>query len=156
MDIRTLADRTHLAQRRIRDVLDRRLIPGEWQSAESEIGQPRRFDDDVGLLVAIAAHLAEAGLKTTTVKEILAELPKVKLPGKRKASVIQGVLQYDVSATIEIGDGTYVRFRVNDWDSGWKKPGSRTKVSRNYEPYVVIRIDVGRIRRDVLPETSEE
>ena len=108
MDIRTLADRTHLAQRRIRDVLDRRLIPGEWQSAESEIGQPRRFDDDVGLLVAIAAHLAEAGLKTTTVKEILAELPKVKLPGKRKASVIQGVLQYDVSATIEIGDGTAI------------------------------------------------
>ncbi len=156
MDIRTLADRSHLAQRRIRDVLDRRLIPGEWQSAESEIGQPRRFDDDVGLLVAIAAHLVEAGLKTTAVKEILADLPKVKLPGKRKATVMQGVLQFDVPAKIEVGDGAYIRFRVNDWDSGWNKPGSREKVDKDYEPYVVIRIDVDRIRRDVLPETLEE
>jgi hypothetical protein len=156
MDVRTLADRTGLAQRRIRDVLDRRLIPGEWQSTEAEVGQPRRFDNDVGLLVAIAAHLVEAGLKTTTVKYVLAELPKVKLPRKRKASVMQAVLQYDVPARIEVGDGTYIRFRVSDWDSGWKQPGSRAKVDKNYEPYVVIWIDVGRIRRDVLPETSEE
>jgi len=80
MDVRTLADRTGLAQRRIRDVLDRRLIPGEWQATETEVGQPRRFDNGVGLLVAIAAHLVEAGLKTTTVKQILSDLPMVKLP----------------------------------------------------------------------------
>ena len=98
----------------------------------------------------------EAGLKTTTVKEILAELPKVKLAGKRKASVMQVLLQYDVPATIEIGDGTYVCFSVNEWTSGWKVPGSRKKVPLAYEPYVEIRIDVGRIRRDVLHESAEE
>ena len=156
MDVRTLADRTGLSQRRIRDVLDRRLIPGEWQSTEAEVGQPRRFDNDVGLLVAIAGHLVEAGLKTTTVKQILGELPKVKLPGKRKASVMQAVLQYDVPATIDIGDGAYVRFRIKDWDSGWKLPGSRAKVPSDFEPYVGIRIDIKRIRRDVVPESNEE
>ncbi|MDA0589241.1 MAG: hypothetical protein O3C17_14640 [Planctomycetota bacterium] len=156
MDVRTLADRTGFTQRRIRDVLDRRLIPGAWQATEAEVGQPRRFDNDVGLLVAIAARLVEAGLKTTTVKQVLGELPKVKLPGKRTASVMVVVLQYDVPATIEIGDGVYVRFRVNDWDSGWKQPGSRAKVPHDYEPCVEIRIDLERIRRDVVPDSKEE
>lgn len=156
MDLRTLADRTQLAQRRIRDVLDRRLIPGDWQPAGSEVGRPRRFNNEVGLLVAIAAHLVEAGLKTTVVKGILGEIPKVKLPRKRKASLLQAVLQYEVPAMIDIGDGSFVRFRVGDWDSGWKKPGSRVKVPRDYQPYVAIQIDVERIRRDVLPEPAEE
>jgi hypothetical protein len=88
--------------------------------------------------------------KAAIVREVLAGLAKIKLPRRRKATVLQCLLQYKIPATIEFGDGRYVRVRINDWDSDWTLDGSRSKAPKKYEPYVVIQIDIDKIRREVL------
>lgn len=150
MDLQTLIQRTGLPSRMARYVADHDLVgTGRIRAAENEVGRPRRFADDVGVGIALGAHLLKGGVKRQTVERLMMVLPRIRFSGKGP-SVLQSVLSSHSQAIVEIGDGRYVRFSLEEWESGWKPLDSSWKAPANYEPHVVIRVDIGRIRDQVL------
>jgi hypothetical protein len=75
MDLHTLEERTGLALRSLRYVLDHRLVPGlNIQLASKVAGRPRRFSDDAGFGIACAAVLLQAGVQRKRVHQFLKDL----------------------------------------------------------------------------------
>lgn len=72
MDLQTIATRTALPVRKIRYVLDNRLLPGLRVAGQPDVvGRARSLTDLEGFAVACAATLLELGVKKEAVVELM-------------------------------------------------------------------------------------
>lgn len=82
MDLKQLSKRTKITSRRLRYILDQKLVPtAEIKIAVSEVGQPRQFSDRVAFLIVCAARMIDLGLPPRIVQRFLGRLPdKIHYP----------------------------------------------------------------------------
>jgi hypothetical protein len=156
MLLQTVARLTRLPIRKVRYVLDHRLLPGLRVAGQPElVGRARTLTDLEGFSVACAAVLLESGVRKETVIEfmtVLAEFPVGTSPRrKRPLFAIQRAFEATVTpAEAMLGDGTNLRFRLGREDTGWIQPGTYARLAAAYQPRVVISIDLTRLRNVFL------
>ena len=159
MDLNTLIDRTGLPRRLVRYVVDHDLVGfGKILSQGDAVGRARRFADDVGIGIALAAYMLQAGLKRDLVVRILETLPDIyfkEKDGSFDTPVLPSLIVRPIPATLEILDAKHVRFTSDvvghPWHSEWWSLESHKPVSSpDSEGLLRIQIDFGKIRDQII------
>lgn len=151
MDIQTLQARTGLSARRIRYVIDHEIVPNLVVNVERNTqGKPRVFSEDMAIGIACAAILLDVGLSRETVRYVIENLAKIPWNLDRgKSSMIVNLLLSNFPATLQLGDGVYLRLFSGSYvDSGWVDPKTLKRL-KGYEPRIVVELDLGQIRDQV-------
>ncbi len=155
MKISEIVDRTGIAQRRLRYVLEEGLLPG-GNAASDGRGTARKFTPFEAFSIACAALLLESGLKRALVRDCLAVLCG---PGNRRTRCDADVPLYQAFVTreiarLEVGDWVNIRLcgsgacKQRGLDTGWRQIHTGAEV-QGYEPLILISIDVAAIRRQL-------
>lgn len=155
MDVQTINERTGLPLRKIRYVLDHRLLPGmRIKTDENRHGHPRSFTPLEGFGIACATTLLVGGVKRDATIEFLDALCSFsfKRSGRRKTQVVARTFleevwgsPSDLSATAKLGDGLNVRFTFGDRDSQWLQPGTFAEL-KAFHPKITVSLDLADIR----------
>lgn len=155
MDVQTISQRTGLPLRKIRYVLDHRLLPGmRIKTDENRHGHPRSFTPLEGFGIACATTLLVGGVKRDATIDFLDSLCTFSFPqtegSKQKAdrrTFLEEVWTSppDRSATVLLGDGLNVRFTLGDRDSQWLQPGTFAEL-RAFHPKITVSLDLADIR----------
>ena len=150
MDLAELSKRTRIERRKLRYVLDHKLVPQlHIEIKEGGWGSPRHFAEDVGFGIVCAAHLLNFGLRHETIRHFLVTLLEVKLAGD-KPPALTYVLQRPLPAYADFDDGERVRLRVDDYNSGWIPPGKSRKPQPDSDPVTTLTLNIGWIRDQVF------
>ena len=154
MDLQELSLRTGLDKRKLRYCLDHRLIPGlRIEVTQDEAGRPRKFADDVGFAIVCAAKLLETGLPHASIRLFLQGLSEITVDGSAApASALASILEHGHPAIAQFGDNVNVRLMLEEipYNSGWRAPGNPARLADDYEPVVVISLDIGSIRQKIF------
>jgi hypothetical protein len=159
MDVQEIARRTGLPVRKVRYVLDQRVLPGMRGRPQTHLaGQPRSFTDREGFYIACAAVLLEGGVQRRTVVEVLARLPDLPWPlpgsgdapqtlrqravGRPRSAVEALYLGGGGPALVLIGDAVNLRLQVGGVDTGWLEPRSLARLDEGYRPRVTIQLNL--------------
>jgi hypothetical protein len=159
LDVQAIAQRVRLAPRKVRYVLDQRLLPGlRGRSQKNLAGQPRSFTAMEAFFIGGAALLLQGGAQRKTVTEVLARLADMPWPlpggaaqanarqpriGQRFKTAIEAVYYHaGQPALVLIGDGVNLRLRLGEEDTGWVEPRSLARLEGAYRPSVVIQLDL--------------
>jgi len=170
LDIDSIAKRVRLAPRKVRYVLDQRLLPGmRGRPQKNQVGQRRAFTVMEGFFIALAALLREAGVKRGTISDVLGHLAQMPWPILDVAWILSArqrlVARPDTGlaavyvwacepSRLQIGDGANLRLLLGKVDSGWLAPPSWAPLVVNYVPYVVVDINVGQLRTKFEPGSA--
>lgn len=157
MDIRTLSERTGFSIRQIRYVIDHELVPQRgWFVDEHAVGRARQFEDTTAILIACAAYLLEAGYKRDSVSHLLNAISQVKPTNRNQLGLplIAGILTSNSVGQAQFGDGQYVRWITNRSTGKWIDPGESNKSVAELTPKVIVELNVGEIRDQVLGRKS--
>jgi hypothetical protein len=159
LDVQTIAQRVALSPRKIRYVLEQRMLPGLRGRAQKHLaGQPRSFTRMEAFFIGGAAVLLRGGAQRKTVTEVLARLADMPWPlpagtaqgNARKAraaprfgTAVEAVYCHrGEPALVLIGDGVNLRLRLGEEDTGWLEPRSLARLEGAYRPAVVIQLDL--------------
>lgn len=151
MNIQTLQARTGLSARRIRYVIDHEIVPNLVVNVERNTqGKPRVFSEDKATLIACAAILLDVGLSRETVRYLIGNLAKIPWNfDRQEPPMIERLLATDFPVTVELGDGVYLRISSTSHShSGWFEPKT-LKRFEDYQPRVIVELDLGQIRDQV-------
>jgi hypothetical protein len=153
MDIQTISKRTQLSLRKLRYVLDHRLLPGtRVQLAVNAAGQPRQFTEFEGFAIAAAAALLDGGLKRDSVIRFFSALADFSwdvFRGKPQNALLNVFSSADVPALCQFADDTNIRVVLAQRDSGWVQPHTNAKLDANYRPRVTVELDLARLRDEL-------
>ena len=102
-----------------------------------------------------AQRLLALGLRHDTIRFFLSGLLVLKIKASDPQPALAYVLENNLSAVAELGDGQRVRIRFRsaldeEFDTAWKLPGKRSPPDKNFSPSAVVRLDIGQIRREVF------
>ncbi len=152
MDLQTIAELTRLPVRKIRYVVDQRLLPGLRVEGQPDlVGRARILTDLEGYAVACAAILLESGVRKEAVVEFMAALSGFPMgqasAGKKSIRALQKAYEPKVTpAEAFLADGMNLRFKFGREDTGWLQTGTYAPLSRGYEPRMVISINLAYLR----------
>jgi hypothetical protein len=172
MDIQTIAGRAQLPARKVRYVLDQRVLPGLRGRVQKHLaGRPRVFTAMEGYCIACAALLLEGGVRRKTVVEVMGRLANMPWPvgpakaerltsGQRAAArprtAIEALYYWaGEPAAVSIGDGVNLRLQLGAVDTGWIEPRTLAPLSEDYQPRVLVRLNLGRLRDGFRSEGGE-
>jgi hypothetical protein len=153
MNLQTIAVLTRLPVRKIRYVLDHRLLPGLRVAGQRNVvGQARILTDLEGFSVACAAILLESGVRKDAVISFMAGLSQFPVPSKSRGNSLVFAIQRAFEPAVTpaeavLADGTNLRFRLGREDTGWLQPGTYAPLSEEYVPRVAVSIDLARVRK---------
>jgi hypothetical protein len=163
MELQEIAEKTRLPLRKLRYVIDHRILPGlRVKIDESAVGGPRYFTELEGFAIACATTMLIGGLKREAVilcMDGLAELTwegalYSKRPGsnqQEQAKKMRELCFYssfygDGSATAMLADGENLRVQVKQRDTGWRQPKTLVRLDDDYKPVVILQLDLAQIR----------
>ena len=150
MDLAELAQRSKLDRRKLRYVLDHKLVPElHIEIKDEEHGRPRHFAPDVGFGIVCAARLQEAGLVHETIRRFLTALIEVRFDKTNPEPALASVLRRKLPAYADWGDDDLVQLRVDTWTSGWRRAGSG-KPDKDADPELVFTLNIGHIRDQIF------
>jgi len=159
MDLMAIAQRTGIAPRQLRYAIYHTLMPGVSQVHVGK-GSPRSFTEFEAFGIALAAMLLDAGLKRDFVSECIKVLTRQY--GKHTAlSQIPLYRAYFSQGTVhlDIGDRIYVRLRGcqntggTSPDTSWQRMDAGIMAPTNYEPIVLLSLNVTPLRDALKPST---
>ncbi len=159
MDVQTIAERARLPVRKIRYVVDQRILPRMRRRVQKQLaGQPRDFTDMTGYHIACAACLLEAGVQRPVVVEMMARLADMPWPPAGRAegrpsrtqralprprTAIEALYHGPgADAAVLVGDGVNLRVRLRGIDTGWVEPRSGARLDESYRPVVVVYLNL--------------
>jgi hypothetical protein len=165
MDVKTIARLARLSTRKVRYVLDQRLLPGlRGRPQKGLAGRPRSFTDLEGYLIACAGLLHAGGVQRGTVAGVLAALARmpwppwpgaVPPPGPAEQALPQPRTAAEAlywpcggPLAVLVGDAVNLRLRARGADTGWLEPRSLARLEAAYRPRVTIRLDLGPLRAE--------
>jgi len=153
MDLQGIASRTRLPLRKLRYVLDHRMLPGmRVKHNAALVGNPRWFSELEGLAIYAAASLLESGVRREVIEsflDVLSEPVFLAHTYKRRVDAISATwAQHQLPSMASLGDGINVRLRLGGYDSGWVQPKTFV-VLENYIPRVSFELNLGRLRDDL-------
>jgi hypothetical protein len=163
MDVQTIARLARLSPRKIRYVLEHRVMPGMRGRVQEHLaGKPRSFTQMEAFFLALAAVLLDGGIQRKTVAGVLGRLADMPwpLPGvtarprtaaqsvPRFRSTIAAIYYFATGhpAEVSIGDGVNLCLRLGGVDTGWLEPQRFARLNESYRPSVIIRIDLVPLR----------
>ena len=166
MELQTIADRTQLPLRKLRYVLDHRLLPGLRVKIDgNEVGRPRYFTDYEAFGVACAAALLGGGVKREAVIHFMNAMTKLtwegapyaKQPGSshlERVKKLEKVAFYTAysktgAAIAMLGDGVNIRVYGKGGDTGWRQPQTLARLNEEYRPLIVVQLDLARLREQL-------
>src|SRR5262245_23581190 len=155
MDMAELTARTSLPVRKLRYVLDHRILPG-LRDVASGHGVPRMFTPFEGFGIALAARLLDAGVTRKLVADALGAACR-PTGSTHVPTDVPLFRAYTVRAgSLEIGDGRYLRLRAprrpglgNALDTGWLPVESSEPVTGDYTPVVCVTVQLGGLAQAV-------
>lgn len=150
MDIAEITRRTSIATRRLRYVLDHAVLPGTAQASQGR-GTARSFTSFEAFGLSCAALLLDAGLRRSLVRQVIELLTH----GARGTDVnaIPLYRAFDAGGYLEIGDAVNVRLQERPagkrpaLDTGWLQAATGAALDQDYEPLVLLRLNVSVLRR---------
>lgn len=152
-DLAEIAERSGIAVRKLRYVLDQALLPGGNVASRGR-GTARSFTPFEAFGIATAAVMLEAGLKRSLIRDCLALL--CQGPSRNLDRVLlYRAFTADLAARLEIGDWEFVRLvgagvsPGKSFDTGWLPLAKGAVPAEKYTPLVTVALDVGQIRRRV-------
>jgi hypothetical protein len=146
MDVMEVSRRTGLPIRRLRYVLEHRLLPGTEKASRGH-RIPRSFTDLEGFGIACAAVLLQAGLRRPLVQRCIRELLRPSRGRGRPENHLALLQRSAGAAVIEIADGTKLRVTAGPGKTSEWLPLTVGKDEMNApEPVAVMRVDIGSIR----------
>jgi hypothetical protein len=165
LDVQAIARRVRLSPRKVRYVLDQRLLPGMRGRLQKHLaGQPRSFTSMEAFFVGCAALLLEGGVQRRTVVELMARLADMPWPppgaaegpGRRSApkfGVAVEAIYFAAgpAARVLVGDGVNLRLRLGGVDTGWVEPRSLARLEQSYRPTVLIELDLACVHAAFRP-----
>lgn len=154
MDIATLASRVGLSTRRLRYVLDQKLLPGLKKMAPGR-GVPRSFDEFSAFTIALAGFMLEMGLKKNLVDVCITSALNYEHQERSMDNVPLYLAYQATSAWLELGDGAYFRIRAesphyprrSNFETPWTSLQDGVVVPKKYEPFIKVVIDLGNLRK---------
>lgn len=151
MDLRDIAERTHLPDRILRYVLDQEIVPPSNVAIRGhESGKPRYFDAQKGVEIACAGHLLEAGVKRAAAATIIESMGLIEWKiGRRRSIVWHDLLDGEAPVQLLLGDSRFVRLAAGppeNWDSGWLDTATANSTDKAPFLKVIIQVDLGQIR----------
>ena len=161
MDLAELAARTGMPIRRLRYVVDHRVLPGLRDTPAGQ-GVPRTVTDYEGFAIALAARLLGSGM---TRKLVAAGLDAACRPPASTDSPAEAPLCRAYAAAdgrLEFGDGRYVRVVAPRSpgvgpavDTGWLAVVPSPAVAADYRPGVRVAVELGGLARVVRQRPGE-
>ena len=167
MDIQMIASLVHLPVRKIRYVIDQRLLPGLRGKLQLDRrGCPRSYTDLEGYYIALAALLIDGGVSRRVVISVISRLadiawPPTTLEGKpssgqrgsaKPRTAVEALASCESEPTVLlIGDGTNLRLRIGSVDTNWIEPRTGARLQESYQPWVTIDFNVRRLWRSFNP-----
>jgi hypothetical protein len=159
MDVQMIARGARLHARKIRYIVDQRLLPGMRGRVQMNLaGRPRSFTELEGYFIACAALLFEGGARRNTIMAAFARLADMPWPlstaDVSPSTLLQRVLTQPRTALealyyapgegaqVLIGDGVNLRLKLRGADSGWIEPRSLARLDDSYHPSVVVQLDL--------------
>ena len=150
-DLAEIARSSGVPVRKLRYVLDHRLLPGAHDASQGR-GHARAFTPFESFAIVVAALMLEAGLRRALVRDCLAALGRGSVRRIDQIPLYRA-FSHGEPARLEIGDWKFVRLTVADhplWpalDTGWMALGGGQPPDDEYTPLIGVVLDVGRIRR---------
>jgi len=159
MDLMAIAQRTGIAPRQLRYAIYHTLMPGVSQVHVGK-GSLRSFTEFEAFGIALAAMLLDAGLK----RDLVSECIKVLSRQYGRNTALSEIPLYRAYSSrgkvhLDIGDRIYVRSRADQntdgksLDAGWQRVDARIMAPTNYEPVVLLSLNVTRLR-DALKSSA--
>jgi hypothetical protein len=155
MDIAELGRRTGLPTRRLRYVLDHRVLPGMKLWGEGR-GVPRFFASFESFGIALAAVLLKSGLRRSLVEACLVVAARYTKTMKiQERPLFQAFIAR--AGWLEVGDGQYLRLHgkgkgggiSHDFDTGWQPLQRNQSEPKAFEPLILVRINLTALARRV-------
>jgi hypothetical protein len=153
LDIAEIASRTGIAPRRLRYVLDQKVIPLGDDASQGR-GSARRFSRYDGFALACAAFLLDAGLRRAVATNCMMLLGRFDRPSPLLHEVpLLWAYSRANSGVLEVGDGINVRLwsgtnsGKGGQNTGWWQASTGAKLREGYEPLVTVRIDIAKLRQ---------
>jgi len=159
MEIQEIARRSGLASRKVRYVLDQKLLPRfRGRKLRDLPGQPRAYSPIESYFIAIAAVLYDAGIKRQTIQGLLQCLGDATCPaasffqGKPSASqhdkgepdsILWAIFHWaDKPSYLTIGDGHAVQIELGRLISEWFDPRTCIPLVSDFQPRVRVRVQL--------------
>jgi hypothetical protein len=142
-----IAQATGLTVRRIRYVLEHRVLPGTEKASRGH-RVTRNFTPFESFGIAAAAEMLEGGIRRPLVTKLMTALTKCS-GSMRSADVpLFKASESRGPSHLQIGDGVNVRVAAGTSTAPWRQISTGATVA-DYQPRVLISIDVGRIRDEI-------
>jgi hypothetical protein len=142
MDLDRISKSTSLPIRRLRYVLEHRVLPGAERRSKGH-RVTRHFSEFEAFGITCAAAMFEAGLRRPVVALLMSALTRRTAAGVPLQRAFEG--RADV---LEIADGVNMRLVEGRAEPDWVQVATGTAL-RKYAPMTTLRLDVGRFRRAV-------
>jgi|GEM_PF-3290192 hypothetical protein len=149
MDFKTLSMRSGITPRHLRYVLDHSLVPPRLLTeALPLMGRTRIVDEVSAVYIACAGHLLKAGFRGGTVRAMMAAFATNYVLDESSCPIFQEVVHSTQNASVQYGDGRYVRWIVERQAGEWQDPAHVGK-GLKLVPRIYLEVDVGQISRAV-------
>ncbi len=159
--LQQIAEATGFSSERVRYVIDQKIMPGQRKSGAIQVGsrgrgKARRYIAFEAFSIACATAMIGAGLRRKTVRECFDLICSYTRPGSRNVQdmPLYQAFERDV-AMLEIGDHVNVRihgsadYRKRKLDFGWRQIETGAALGDDYEPTVIVGINVAKIRKSI-------
>ena len=159
LDLNELTSRTGIEPRRLRYVLDHKLVPRmRVESIKGKAGRPRTFTLVDAVCIVCAAHLLDLGLAHNTIRFFLGSLLQInELANYSRYPLPFSLLGGDLVA-VELGDGKRIRFCGSHFSADSVRPRKRGNAAdasdQNFRPTVIIRINMQRVWEQIHREVK--
>ena len=177
MEIQEIAQRAGLAPRKVRYVLDQKLLPRvRGRKLRGLAGQPRAYNASESYFIATAAVLYDAGIKGQTIQGLFECLHDTTCPvtsffraepsaRQQKEgepdSILQALFRWaDKPSYLTIGDGHAVQIQLGKLISEWFDPRTCIPLVSDFHPRVRVQVRLndlaGRFQGDGVPRVRKK
>lgn len=156
MDLQEIASRTGMPIRKIRYVIDHRVLPGLRAEGQPDaVGRARFLTEFEGFGVACAAMMFELGLRKEKVIEFLDVLCSFSWEQKSSQrhptpALLKAFDRRANPAVVMLGDGVNVRIQIGNRDTKWFRKDKGHPLPEGSEPLGFVTLDLARLRDTML------
>jgi hypothetical protein len=156
LNLRQLSERTGVSETKLQMCIDNGLTFRDWLLPEFYELFPTMIDAIAAMHATMAARLTELGFGTDGAKWLMRAITAF-IPREHNSlnlPPLADALASDLPAYVQIGDGELVRWKLNQYDSGWHKFQPAVEPVELATPFVIVAVDVAAFRDRVLGKTS--
>jgi hypothetical protein len=156
IDLTQVAEAVGLPIRRVRYVLEHRVLPGAEKASRGH-RVTRTFTGLEGLGIALAAVMLESGLRRQTVSALVRAMLKGTKGTLKPGVPLIRIYNTTGSLSLEIADGANYRVigRSARGLPSWVQLSTGAALKPGYEPLAVIHVDAGRVRDAIRRAAGE-